>query len=47
MTFGKEYSELRQMLMVYHISLHESKNFGKITAVSVRYLVLDVVSLIH
>ena len=40
MDFGKEYSEMNLMLMVYQIYLHEYENNGDIKAISVRWLVL-------
>lgn len=40
MDFGKEYSEMNLMLMVYQIYVHEYENNGDIKAISVRWLVL-------
>lgn len=40
MDFGKEYSEMNLMLMVYQIYVDEYENNGDIKAISVRWLVL-------
>lgn len=47
MDFGKEYSEMEMILMVYQMCSHENKNNGNIKAVSVRRLVQAVVLLLH